>query len=112
MVGDYGQGAAYVYTKNGNYNRPWKKEAKLGANITQRSTAFGFSLDLDDSGTQAIVGDWGYGTAFLFTRVGNNAWSPQLIDTLGGGNGSSVTISGDATTILDSGPGRFTTLQK
>ncbi|NOU43935.1 MAG: hypothetical protein HOO87_10335 [Methyloglobulus sp.] len=114
LVGGYGdRGAAYIYTKNSGLNGIWKQEAKIGANITSRSSfGFSFSLDLDDSGTHAIVGDWGTRKAFLFTRVGNYVWSPELIDTLGGGNGSSVTISGDGTTLLDSGPGHFTTLQK
>lgn len=112
LVGAYGQGAAYIYAKSGGFKGGWKQQAKLGANISQRSTVFGFSVDLDDSGTQAIVGDWGVQKTFLFTRVGNHVWSPQFIDTLDGGNGSSVTISGDATTILVGGPGRLTTLQK
>lgn len=112
LVGDDSNGAAYIYTKKGELNGFWKQEAKLGANITRRSSRFGFSLDLDESGTKAIIGDWGSGTAYLFTQVKNYTWVPQLIDSLGGGNGSSVTISGDATVILDSGPGRFTTLKK
>ncbi len=117
LVGDYGgQGAAYVYTKNSGHNGVWKQEAKLGANFTRRSFAFGFSLDLDDSGTQAIVGDWAASGALLYTRTRKGSaynWQPLFIDTLlGGGNGSSVTISGDAKTLLDGGPGRFTTLQQ
>jgi FG-GAP repeat len=111
-LGGFDKGTAYVFSKNGNQKDKWEQEAKLGANITQLSGNFGFSLDLDDSGTQAIIGDWGTSTAFLFSRVKKYAWSPQLIDSLGGGNGSSVTISGDTTVILDSGPGRFTILKK
>ncbi len=82
----------------------WREEAKLGANITDQSR-FGFSVDMDSAGQNALVGDWGRGTVFLFHRDSDSTrgivkWVPQRVLAKGGGVGSSVAISGDANTIL------------
>lgn len=102
------EGTVYVFSNDANGS--WHQETKLGANIVQRSNQFGFSLALDDSGDQAVIGDWGAGTAFFYTRIPQgkqHGWRPQLLLSSadsGGGLGSSIVISGDASAILVSDP--------
>ncbi len=96
-------GAAYIFQQNGHHGT-WWEEAKLGSTITDKSR-LGFSVDIDDTGRNAVVGDWGSGTAFLFHREEDfksrtAKWVPDRLLSKVGGVGSSVTISGDANTVL------------
>lgn len=96
-------GAAYIFQQNGHLGS-WREEAKLGSTITDKSR-LGFSVDIDNAGRNAVVGDWGEGTAFLFHREEDfksrtAKWVPGRLLSKWGGVGSSVTISGDANTVL------------
>jgi hypothetical protein len=95
-------GAAYIFQQQGNEGS-WEEEAKLGSTITNKSW-LGFSVDIDNAGVNAVVGDWAQGTAFLFHRTTDSnglvQGVPQRVLAKEGGTGSSVAISGDANTIV------------
>jgi hypothetical protein len=111
LIGD--KGSAYVFQFKPQ-QAVWVQEAKLGSNILERGR-FGFSLDLDDSGNNAVIGSGPnvpIGSAFLYTRHYNpaskqNSWSAQMVingattpDGKSNDLGAAVAISGNAKTIL------------
>jgi hypothetical protein len=61
------ENAAYVFQQNESQNT-LPEEAKLGADIAGRSSAFAFSVDIDAAGRTVMVGDRGIGKAYLFKR--------------------------------------------
>lgn len=101
--------AAYIFQQNGHHGN-WREEAKLGSTITTKRM-LGFSVDIDDDGRNAVVGDWhaeessNMGTAFLFHReedfkAHTAKWVPDRLLSKFSGVGSGVAISGDANTVL------------
>ena len=104
-----GAGSAYVFHQDQG-NRDWREEAELGADIFEKEW-FGFSVDIDDAGSTALIGDWGLGTVYGFTRqdtAGKIEWRPHLVvssvelEAAVGALGAHVAISGNAETLLAS----------
>jgi hypothetical protein len=111
-TGDRGnRGAAWVFTRTGS---TWAQPGvELEGGEDERGKArFGRSVSLSADGDTALVGGpadrGGDGAAWVFTRVGESSWTQQgkLIggEEVGSGNfGSSVALSGDASTALIGG---------
>jgi FG-GAP repeat len=102
-------GAAYIFQQHDEHGPKWEEEAKLGTNIAIQHPDFGgalgFSVDIDDGGRNAVVGDWRQGTTFLFRRTidfktRRVQWVPERLLSKGSSVGSSVAISGDANTVF------------
>jgi hypothetical protein len=113
LVWANGRQAVYVYNSEGK-DEAWQQEDKLQSNTIPPEGSFnqfGFSLDLDDAGKNAVIGDFGSGEAFLYTRNRKGSgftWQPQKLLSSGLITGAqlstSITISGDAKSILVSDP--------
>ena len=100
-------GAAWVFTRSGGvWNQQGQKLTGSGG-----AGAFGFDLALSGDGNTAVVGSPFEDAARIFVRSGGS-WSQQGPKLTGSGQsgfslfGSSVTLSGDGTTALVSGPER------
>ena len=99
-------GAAWVFTRSGGV---WSQQAKLIATDAIRLPTQGRSVSLSHDGNTAIVGgpddNFGLGAAWVFTRSGG-VWTQQakLVGTgaigPGGGQGTSVSLSGDGNTAI------------
>jgi phosphodiesterase/alkaline phosphatase D-like protein len=109
---DSHRGAAWVFTRSGT---TWTQQgAKLTGGEAVGSGEFGFSVALSASGSAALIGgpgDNGVGAAWAFTRSGST-WTQQgkkLTPKSGeetgeGAFGSSVALSGEASTALIGAP--------
>jgi hypothetical protein len=99
-------GAAYIFTRTGT--NTWTQQQKLVPTDGVTSDWFGFSVDISDDGTYAIVGtpleeDPGAGTnlgcAYIFTRSGSSWTQQQKIvatdKTSDDWFGATIAISGD-----------------
>ncbi|MGH9892062.1 MAG: FG-GAP repeat protein [bacterium] len=101
-----GSGRPVVF--QGTEDGSWTVEATLGLGLTV--SQFGFSLDLNDNGHVAAVGDWGTGKAYAFKRRelddGTIEWQKlfEIADEQFGFDfgvlGSSVAVSGNAKTVF------------
>jgi hypothetical protein len=104
---NYGQGAAWIFTRSGNnWTQQGSKLIGLGAigNGNQ-----GYDVALSADGNTAIIGadlDNGYqGAVYVFTRSGN-VWSQQGSKLVGTGNtgsafqGTAVSVSADGNTMI------------
>ena len=92
-----GAGVVYIYVRTGTV---WVEQAKL--KVSDASDHFGRSVSLSNSGNDIAIG--AIGRAYVFTRSGT-AWSQQAQltasnETYGNAFGSSVSISGDGSTVL------------
>jgi hypothetical protein len=90
----YGSGWAYIFVRSGG---SWTKNADLQAETPAANESFGRSVAI--SGDRAIIGayeaDLARGSAYVFERDADGAWTaPQKIVTPEGGS-ISVAISGD-----------------
>jgi hypothetical protein len=99
-------GAVWVFTRSDGV---WDQQGqKLTGSVG--AGAFGFALELSGDGNTAVVGSPFEDAARIFVRSGGS-WSQQGQKLTGSGEsgdslfGSSVTLSGDGTTALVSGPG-------
>lgn len=108
------QGAAYVFLRSG---ASWSEEARLVAPNGAAEDFFGSSVDLDGSGSQALIGaprkdvgaNSGQGAAYVFVRSGS-AWSheQELLASdgrPGAGFGSAVSLCNDPNLALVGAPG-------
>ena len=109
-------GAAYVFTRSGS---TWTQQAKLVASEAETEDFFGFSVALSSDGNTALIGAYtedtspntNNGAAYIFTRSGGT-WTQQekLIPVEIGSTllyyfGYSVSISGNANTVISGAPG-------
>jgi hypothetical protein len=104
-------GAAWVFTRSGGI---WTQQGSklVGAGAAPGYPVNqGYSVALSADGDTAIVGgpsdNQGVGAAWVFTR-NNGVWTQQgaKLDELAlGGQGSSVSLSGDGNTAIVGGPG-------
>ena len=117
LIGGWGDnnyaGAAWVFTRSGGV---WSQQGpKLVGTGAQGPRALqGYSVSLSGNGNIALVGGYGddnnIGAAWVFTRSGG-VWSqqgPKLVGAGAVGNatqGTSVSISGNASTAMVGGPG-------
>ncbi len=114
MSGDndnYGQGAVWIFTRNGNtWNQQGNKLVGTGNTVPARQ---GISVDISADGNTAIVGGYpdngGQGAAWIFIRNGS-AWSQQGSKLSGTGSvgapihqGYSVSLSADGNTAIVGG---------
>lgn len=108
----YQIGAAWVFTRNAGGN--WSQQgSKLVASDPILFPAFGQSVSLSSDGNTAVLGgpndNNGAGAAWIFTYT-NGAWIQQPGKLIGSGTvgtagqGQSVSISGDGTTVFVGGP--------
>jgi hypothetical protein len=103
------QGAAYVFTEQGN---TWTQQQELAASDVAPGDNFGFSVALDSGGHIALIGartkNGNTGAAYIFTEHANT-WSQQQEltppDGISGDNFSySVTLDNDGHTALIGSP--------
>ncbi len=114
MVGGYqdngGQGAAWVYTRNGS---TWIQQgSKLVGTGNVGTAQQGYSVSLSADGNTAMVGgvtdNSSQGAVWVYTRS-NGAWAQQGLKLVGTGNagsasqGSSVSLSADGNTAIVGG---------
>ncbi len=106
------QGAAWVYTRNGN---TWTQQgSKLVGTGNIGSAGIGVSVSLSADGNTALVGGHGdngsQGAAWVYRRSGNT-WNQQGTKLVGTGNigaaqqGLSASLSADGNTAIIGGPG-------
>jgi hypothetical protein len=100
-------GAAWVFTRSGGV---WTQQGdKLVGTGAVGNAYQGYSVALSADGNTAIVGGWGFGAAWVFTRS-EGVWTQQgnkLVGTGAGGDsdqGSSVALSADGDTAVVGGP--------
>ncbi|MEZ5125307.1 MAG: FG-GAP repeat protein [Thermoleophilia bacterium] len=100
------RGAAYVFTRR---DRNWSQQARLTAPGASTYSDFGTSVAL--SGDTALVGDWsdavggnfGQGSAYVFVRAGGTWRSQAKLTDVDGASydrfGESVALSGDIAVV-------------
>ncbi len=97
-------GGVYVFSRA---STSWTQEARIVGSNTAVGDFFGSALDLDVSATRLVVGSirsagTSRGAAYVFLRSGTS-WSEEttlsLDATLGGGFGTSVSLSADGATL-------------
>ena len=96
--GSPGAGEAYIFTRSSGTS--WSEQDKIQPSDTQNEDFFGCSVSISSNGNTAIVGAWGFGAAYIFTRSGTS-WSQQAkVQGAGERFGWSVSISGDGNTAI------------
>jgi chitodextrinase len=111
LTGAWGSGKAYVFTRSAGST--WTQQQELTASdaatgeFGAATSQFGFSVALSADGNTALIGAWGSGKAYVFTRSGST-WTQQqeltASDGVGNGFGSSVALSADGGTALVTAP--------
>lgn len=112
MIDNIGQGAAWVYTRNGN---SWTQQGgKLVGSGNVGSAQQGISVSVSADGNTAILGgiedNSNQGAAWVFTRS-SGVWTQQGVKLVGTGNigaarqGVSVSLSADGNTAIVGGFG-------
>ncbi len=107
---NYGNGAAWIFTRSGN---TWSQQgSKLVGTDGSTSTNQGYSACLSADGNTAIIGGFGnnsdQGAAWVFTRSGST-WSQQGTKLVGSGNvgaakqGNSVSVNADGNRAMIGG---------
>jgi hypothetical protein len=88
-------GRVYVYQYDGT---TWNEETQLVASDAAAHLAFGVHLDVDASGTVAVVAN--NGGAYVFRRVGGTWGEEQILSTTSSGSifAESVVVSADGRT--------------
>jgi hypothetical protein len=118
VSGHIHQGAAYVFVRSGMI---WNQQAKLSASSGAAGEFFGTSVALNNDGSTALIGAYGYtfsiktaqGGAYVFTRSGTT-WSQQTTPTplmafdaaANDWSGSAVSLSDNGNTALVAAPGK------
>ena len=108
---NFGQGAAWVYTRSGG---TWTQQgSKLVGTGNSGAASQGTSVSISADGNTAIVGGVGdnssQGAAWVYTRSGST-WTQQGSKLVGTGNtgaaqqGTSVSVSADGNTAIVGGP--------
>jgi hypothetical protein len=104
-------GAAWVLSRSGS---AWGQQLITGAEETG-AARFGATVGLSAAGSTALIGgpddSAGVGSVWLFTRTGSSfvlAEEKLPGDSVQGGFGTSVTLSGDGDTALAGSPGAST----
>jgi hypothetical protein len=108
-----GAGSAYVFEES---DGTWSQAAKLAADDGDGGDSFGSSVAVSDDGTTAVIGanddedpnGDGAGSAYVFEES-DGSWSQQSKLTADDGAeddwfGQSVTMSGDASTVIIGAP--------
>ena len=101
-------GSAYIFTRSGS---TWSQEAKIQSSDAEADDEFGYFVSISDNGNTALIGAHfedttatNAGSAYIFARSGTT-WSQEAkiqADNAAASDqfGVSVSISGDASTVL------------
>ncbi|HEX2619862.1 MAG TPA: FG-GAP repeat protein, partial [Phototrophicaceae bacterium] len=102
---NFRQGAAYIFSGNGSI---WTQQARLTASDGAAGDWFGYAVDLNNSGTTALIGAYaddvgenhGQGSAYVFTGSGST-WSEVI--QLTSPDGSVGDYFGESVALKDNG---------